>query len=66
MDNARLQQIYDDAGSPGVQSFIFSARRAGIPISLQEAKAFVAAQSQGQIFQGRIPSDGVIPGDAKI
>ena len=66
MDNARLQQIYDDAGGrPGVQAFRFAVRRAGLQISDAEAKAFVAAQSQGQIFQGRIPSDGVVPGGGR-
>ncbi len=49
-------------GRPGVQAFRFAARRAGLQISDAEAKAFVAAQSQGQIFQGRIPSDGVVSG----
>jgi len=62
MDNARLQQIYDDAGRPGAQAFRFAVRRAGLQISETQAKAFVAKQSQGQIFQGQIPSDGVVPG----
>ncbi len=65
MDNARLQQIYDDAGRPGAQAFRFAVRRAGLQITDAESKAFVAAQSQGQIFQGRIPSDGVIPGGGR-
>ena len=65
MDNDRLQQIYDDAGRPGAQAFRFAVRRAGLQISEAEAKAFVAAQSQGQIFRGRIPSDGVIPGGGR-
>ena len=65
MDNNRLQLIYDDAGRPGVQAFRVAVRRAGMQISDQEAKAFVAAQSQGQIFQGRIASDGVIPGGGR-
>ena len=61
MDNDRLQQIYDDAGTPGVQSFKFQVRRAGLRISDQEAKEFVAKQSQGQVMQGRLRSDGVVP-----
>ncbi len=65
MDNARLQQIYDDAGRPGVQAFRFAVRRAGLQISETEAKAFVARQATGQIFQGRIPSDGVVPGGGR-
>lgn len=65
MDNARLQQIYDDAGRPGVQAFRFAVRRAGLQISNVEAKAFVAQQATGQIFQGRLPSDGVVPGGGR-
>lgn len=65
MDNDRLQQIYDDAGRPGAQAFRFAVRRAGLQISDAEAKAFVAKQSTGQIFQGRIPSDGKVPGGGR-
>ena len=65
MDNDRLQRIYDDTGRPGVQSFKFQVRRAGLQISDAQAKAFVAKQSTGQIFQGRIPSDGKIPGGGR-
>ena len=60
MDNTRLQQIYDNAGRPGAQAFRDSARRAGIQISAAEARAFVAQQSEGQVFQARIPSDGKV------
>ncbi len=65
MNNDRLQQIYDDAGAPGVQAFRFAVRRAGLQISETEAKAFVAKQSTGQIKTGHIPSDGVIPSGGK-
>ena len=65
MDESRLQQIYDDAGRPGAQAFRFAVRRAGGQISETEAKAFVAKQSQGQIFRGRIASDGVVPGGGR-
>jgi hypothetical protein len=65
MDSARLQQIYDDAGAPGVQAFRFAARRKGVQISDAEAKAFVAQQSTGQIMQGRLRSDGVVPSGGK-
>ena len=34
-------------------------------ISDAEAKAFVAQQATGQVFQGRIPSDGVVPGGGR-
>ena len=61
----RLQQIYDDAGRPGVQAFRFAVRRAGGTISEVEAKAFVAKQSTGQIFAGRVPSDGKISGGGR-
>ena len=65
MDSARLQDIYDDAGRPGAQAFRFAVRRAGIQISETQAKAFVSRQATGQVFQGRIPSDGVIPGGGR-
>jgi len=65
MDEARLQEIYDDAGRPGAQAFRFAVRRAGLQISDAEAKAFVAQQATGQIFQGRIPSDGKVPGGGR-
>ena len=39
----RLQQIYDDAGAPGAQAFMFAARRKGVQISEIEAKAFVVS-----------------------
>ena len=66
MENqARLQEIYDNAGRPGASAFRFAVRRAGLQISEVEAKAFVANQASGQIFQGRIPSDGKIPAGAK-
>ena len=58
MDSARLQLVYDDAGAPGVQAFRFAVRRAGLQINDADARAFVAKQSTGQIFQARIPSDG--------
>ena len=61
----RLQQIYEDAGRPGAQAFRFAVRRAGLQISDTQAKAFVAKQSTSQIFQGRIPSDGKIPGGGR-
>ncbi len=65
MDSDRLQQIYDEAGRPGAQAFRFQVRRAGLQISDAEAKAFVAQQATGQIFQGRIPSDGKIVGGGR-
>ena len=62
---SRLQDIYDDAGRPGVQAFRFAVRRAGLEISEAEAREFVARQSIGQVFQGRIPSDGKVPGGGR-
>ena len=61
----RLQSIYDENGRPGAAAFRFSVRRAGLEISEAEAKAFVARQSVGQVFQGRIPSDGKVPGGGR-
>ena len=40
-------------------------RREGLQVSEKEARAFVAGQATGQIFQGRIPSDGVVPGGGR-
>ena len=65
MDNEKLQKIYDDAGRPGVQAFRFAVRRQGLQISDAEAKAFVSQQSSGQVFQGRNPSDGKVPGGGR-
>ena len=65
MDESRLQQIYDDAGRPGAQEFRFAVRRAGLQLSDAEARAFVSRQSAGQVFQGRIPSDGKIVGGGR-
>ena len=65
MDESRLQQIYDDAGRPGAQAFRFAVKRAGGQISETEAKAFVSRQSQGQLYRGRIASDGVSLGVAE-
>ena len=62
MDESRLKKIYDEAGRPGAQAFRFAVRRAGLQISDAEARAYVAKQSAGQVFQGRIPSNGKIPG----
>ena len=65
MDDSRLQRIYDDAGRPGAQAFRFAVRRAGLQISEAEARAFVSRQSSGQVFRGRIPSDGKVPGGGR-
>ena len=60
-----LQTIYDEQGRPGAAAFRFAVRRAGQEISEAEARAFVAKQSIGQVFQARIPSDGVVPGGGR-
>ena len=65
MDQARLQEIYDEQGRPGAQAFRFAVRRAGLELSETEARAFAAKQAIGQVFQGRIPSDGVVPGGGR-
>ena len=65
MDETRIQRIYDDAGRPGAQAFRFAVRRAGLQISEAEARAFVSRQSSGQVFRGRIPSDGKVPGGGR-
>ena len=61
----RLQEIYDESGRPGASAFRFAVRRAGLDISERGAKEFVARQSVGQVFQGRIPSDGKVPGGGR-
>ena len=65
MEETRLQRIYDDAGRPGAQAFRFAVRRAGLQMSEAEARAFVSRQSSGQVFRGRIPSDGKVPGGTR-
>ena len=61
----KLQRIYDEAGRPGASSFRFAVRRANLEISEADARAFVSRQSVGQVFQGRIPSDGKVPGGGR-
>ena len=61
MDIDRLQEVYDNEGRPGGQAFRDAARRSGLQISAAEARAFVAQQSEGQVFQQRIPSDVKTP-----
>ena len=61
----RLQRIYDEAGRPGAQAFRFAVRRAGLQLSDAEQRAFVSRQSVGQVFRGRIPSDGKIVGGGR-
>mgnify|MGYP001275436130 FL=1 len=65
MDETRLQRIYDDAGRPGAQTFRFAVRRAGLQISDASARAFVSRQNSGQVFRGRIPSDGKMVGGGR-
>ena len=65
MDETRLQRIYDNAGRPGAQTFRFAVRRAGVQISEAEARAFVSRQSSGQVFRGRIASDGKLVGGGR-
>ncbi len=43
---ARLQQIYDNQGAPGVQAFRFAVRREGLQISDTEAKAYCGLKSR--------------------
>ena len=63
--NTKLQEIYDEEGRPGAQAFRFAVRKARLEISDAEARAFVGKQRIGQVFQGRIPSDGVVPGGGR-
>ena len=61
----QLQTIYENAGRPGAETFRFQARRQGVNITLKEAQDCVKRQSIGQVFQGRIRSDGKAPGGAR-
>ena len=63
--SGQLQKIYDDLGRPSAQKLLFAARRKGIQINELEAKEFISRQSTGQVFQGRIQSDGKIPGGGR-
>jgi len=60
-----MQQTYDDLGRPSAQKLLFALRRKGIQVSESEAKDFIARQSTGQIFSGRLPSDGKVPGGGR-
>ena len=57
---ARWQQLYEEAGKPGARVFRTFARRKGENITSNEAQQFVAQQASGQVFQGRLPSDGKV------
>ena len=60
MDIPRLKTIYNEAGKPGARLFRTAARKKGIDITQKQAQQFVSQQAEGQIFQGRLPSDGKI------
>ena len=61
----QLQQIYDDSGRPGAEAFRFKARRQGVNITAKEAQDFVKKQSIGQVFTGRLVSDGKVEGGSR-
>ena len=58
--SAELQKIYDDNAAPGVAAFRRLVVKQGVKLTEAEAKAFVASQSQAQVFQGRLKSDGKV------
>ena len=62
-----LQEIYDEQGGPGAESFRQSVLQDSrdLHITVKEAREFVAKQSIGQVFQGYIPSDGKIAGGGR-
>ena len=60
----QLQTLYDDMGRPGVRNFLIAAKRKGIELTEKEAKDFVGKQSIGQVFQGKIKSDGKVAASA--
>ena len=55
-----LQQIYDETGGPGAAAFRTLVLKRGLHITTAEARDFVSAQAAGQVFQGRIKSDGKV------
>ena len=55
-----LQKIYDDSAAPGADAFRRIVAKKGLKLTAVEAKALVASLSQGQVFQGRLESDGRI------
>ena len=57
---ARLQALYEEAGKPGARAFRTYARRRGEDLTSTEAQQFVAQQASGQVFAGRLPSDGKV------
>ena len=57
---SQLQKLYDDSGGPGADAFRRLAAKKGLKLTDAEARAFVASQSRGQVFQGRLKSDGKI------
>ena len=58
MDAQRLKQIYDDLGRPSARVFRDAVLRKGMRITDVEARDFVGSQSESQIFQSRVKSDG--------
>jgi hypothetical protein len=60
MDIQKLKTIYNESGKPGAKLFKTAARKKGIDITAKQAQQFVSQQSEGQFFQGRLPSDGKI------
>ena len=57
---ARWQTLYEEAGKPGARAFRTFARRNGEDITTLEAQQFVSQQASGQVFQGRLPSNGKV------
>ena len=55
-----LKNIYDDTGGPGVAAFRTLVLKWGPQITSEEARAFARTQAAGQVFQGRIKSDGKV------
>ena len=54
MDNDRLQQIYDDAGRPGVQAFRFAVRRAGLQTKGHVLEVRLNPEAEGHVLEVRL------------
>ncbi len=54
----KITEIYETSGKSGAGIFKTAAKKKGIDLTQKQAQQFVSQQSSGQIFQGRLPSNG--------
>ena len=58
--DARLREVYEAAGRPGVAKFRDAAKRRGLELTVKQARAFVQAQSVAQVFAPAPRSEGKV------